>query len=712
VTKRAKARRKRRWGRRFFATGFVLALLAIGGFALAVALTPLPDANEVAATEATVVYYADGTTEVGRLGDATRRSIDLIDVPLDVQRAVLAAEDRDFYEHGGVSPIGVGRAMWNNVTGGDIQGASTITQQYAKNAYLTSERSWWRKARELVLAVKLETITSKDDILGEYLNTIYFGRGAYGVEAASLAYFGQSVSTLDYSQGALLAAVIKAPSVLDPAIDKKGARGRWNYVLDGMLEQGWITPAERESARFPDTIPPRTSNRLGGQVGYLLEAVTSELSAMGYTENEIRNGGLRIISTFEPQAQAAAVNAVASVGPTEGTDGVRIGLAAVRPGTGEVIAMYGGPDYVAAPINNATRAFAQGGSTFKPFTLVAALENGVGMDTTWNGDSPLTVGDYTVNNYGGTSFGSVDLATATARSVNTAYVELTNSIGVQAAADAAYRLGLPRDTPGGAPENLDLTFVLGTASPSGIDMAGAYATLANRGQRVAPTTIKAVYGTNGGLQYSYAPQPEQVVASAIADQVTSVLQQVVLSGTATGAQSLGRPVAGKTGTSNSNRSMWFVGYTPQLSTAVLMAREDADGNPIPLDGISGGAPAWGGGSYPVAIFTAFMNAALAASPVEGFVTPAPAPAPSPTETSSESPSPTEATPEPSESPSGIDPQPAPTPTPTPDSPQPAPTAPAPTSPAPTEPAPVEPGPIEPGPVNPPPPDSGIIGDPQ
>lgn len=711
MSRREKGRRKRRWGRRLFATGFVVALFAIGGFALAVALTPLPDANEVTASEASVVYYSDGATEIGRLGDATRRSIDLIDVPLDVQRAVLAAEDREFYSHGGVSPLGVGRAMWNNVTGGDIQGASTITQQYAKNAYLTSERSWWRKARELVLAVKLETITSKEDILGEYLNTIYFGRGAYGIEAASLAYFGTGVTTLDYSQGALLAAVIKAPSLLDPAVDKKGAKARWNYVLDGMAEQGWITAAERQSARFPDTIPPRTSNRLGGQVGYLLEAVAADLRAMGYSETEIRNGGLRIVSTFDQAAQAAAVDAVAAVGPTEGTQGLRIGLTAVRPGTGEVVAMYGGPDYVAAPINNATRAYAQGGSTFKPFTLVAALENGIALDSTWSGDSPVTIGDYTVNNYGGNSYGSVDLVTATARSVNTAYVEVTNAIGVEAAANAAYRLGLPRDTPGGTPENLDLTFVLGTASPSGLDMASAYATLANRGQRVAPTTIKQVIGTNGGVQYAYEPQREQVVASAIADQVTSVLEQVVLSGTATGAQALGRPVAGKTGTSNSNRSMWFVGYTPQLSTSVVMAREDADGNPIPLDGIAGGAPAWGGGSYPVAIFTAFMDAALAAAPVEGFIAPTgsvPSPTPSPTQTS---PSPSETAP--SETPGSTTDAPAvpsePTPPPTP-APTPNPTlGPAP---GPSPPPDPQPDPTDPPPVNPPPPSEGIIGDPQ
>ena len=205
-------RRKRRWIRGTILTLFVVGLLGVGAFAAAVYLTPVPDPNEVARTEATVVYYSDGTTEIGRLGDSTRRSVALADVPLDVQRAVLAAEDREFYNHGGFSPVGIGRAVYNNVTGGSLQGGSTITQQYAKNAYLSSERSFTRKARELILSVKLEATVSKDEILEDYLNTIYFGRGAYGVEAASLAYFGVPVSELNYEQGAVLASLIKAPS--------------------------------------------------------------------------------------------------------------------------------------------------------------------------------------------------------------------------------------------------------------------------------------------------------------------------------------------------------------------------------------------------------------------------------------------------------------------------------------------------------------------
>ncbi len=657
------ARPSRRRGRRVFLTLLLLGLLGAGAFAAAVILTPVPDPNEVARTEATVVYYADGTTEIGRLGDSTRRSVALADVPLDVQRAVLAAEDRDFYEHGGFSPVGIGRAVYNNVTGGSLQGGSTITQQYAKNAYLTSERSFTRKARELILSVKLEATVGKDDILEDYLNTIYFGRGAYGVEAASRVYFGVPVTELDYEQGAVLAALIKAPSFYSD--NRKELKARWRYVIDSMAQVGWITPQQVTKADFPQILKPTNANRLGGQVGYLLEAVKADLRTLGYTDQEIEGGGLRIVTTFDAGAQAAAVAAVEAVGPTEGTEGLRIGLVAVRPGTGEVVAMYGGRDYVSDPINNATRPFAQAGSTFKPFALTAAVEQGIGLESVWDGNSPAEVQGYAVRNYGDASFGQVDLRTATAASINTAYVAVEDQVGVDNVADAAYRLGLPVDTPGQSPDALDLTFVLGTASPSGVAMANSYATLAARGQRSIVSTVKEVYGTNGGLQYAWDPARDQVVSSDVTDTVTSALQSVIAGGTATGAQALGRPAAGKTGTSNENKSMWFVGYTPQLSTAVLMAKEDAQGIPIPLDGVAGGAPAYGGGGYTVAIWTAFMQAALAALPVADFVTPIVTPSPSP---SSESPSPTESptespTPEPSPTES---PTPAPSPTPTPE----------------------------------------------
>ena len=239
-----------KWLKWFLGIVVLLIVLGVGAFVAAVAFTQVPTPNEVATSEATVVYWSDGTTELGRLGDATRRSVPLGDVPIDVQHAVLAAEDRDFYNHGGFSPVGIGRAVYNNLTGGSTQGGSTITQQYAKNAFLTQERSFSRKAKELILSVKLETSVSKDQILEDYLNTIYFGRGAYGIEAASLAYFNRPVSQLNVAQGAVLASIIKSPGGLAPEENLVGLEARWNYVLDSMVTQGWLSQSDRDGQVF------------------------------------------------------------------------------------------------------------------------------------------------------------------------------------------------------------------------------------------------------------------------------------------------------------------------------------------------------------------------------------------------------------------------------------------------------------------------------
>jgi membrane peptidoglycan carboxypeptidase len=597
-----------------------LAGLGAIGIASLVAATEVPDPNDVATSEATIVYYANGRSEVGRLGEATRRSVDLDEIPPIAREAVLAAEDRTFYAHGGISPIGIARAAWNNVTGGSTQGGSTITQQYAKNAYLTQDRSWNRKLKEALLAFKLETLISKDDILEDYLNTIYFGRGAYGIEAASIAYFGIPASELDASQAAVLAAVIKSPSGLSPENDPDGLRARWSYVLDSMVDEEWLTQKDRDRATFPDIVAARQGNRFGGQTGYLLNAVRDELIALGFDEQEIERGGLRIVSTFDRRAQRAAAAAVRKAGPDSGLKGLRIGLAAVRPGTGEIVAMYGGRDFIKNQINNATRPFAQAGSTFKPFTLAAAFEDEIGLNSVWNGDSPLTVQGYTLNNYGGNSYGPVTLLQATERSINTAYVEVESEVGVTKVADATLRAGIPPSTPGLNLESPDLTFVLGTASPSALSMANAYATFAARGTRADPVTVKQVFGPNGGLLYEHQPQPVNAFDSRVADAVSYALRKAVTDGTGRTAQALGRPAAGKTGTTDDNRSAWFAGYTPQLSAAVLFAKEDADGKPVSLSG-TGGLSTVTGGSFPAAIWTAFMSAALAKEPVLDFPDP-------------------------------------------------------------------------------------------
>ena len=602
-----------------------LALLTTTGviaFSILLARTEVPTPNDLATTEATVVYYAGGKHEIGRLSDANRRAADLPDVPIHVQEAVLAAEDRGFYEHGGISPISIARAAINNVfnSDGGTQGGSTITQQYAKNAFLTQERTWQRKIKEALLAFKLETLVSKDQILEDYLNIAFFGRDAYGIEAASIAYFNKPIQDITLSEGAVLAAIMNNPGRLSPEENLPALRGRWQYVIDGMLSQGWITQAQHDSARFPEIAKRQAGNRLGGQTGHILNAVQQELLALGIDEAQIQRGGLTVVSTFNRRAQRSAERAVRKFGPESKTKGVRIGLASVRPGTGEVAAMYGGEDFIADQINNATRQFAQAGSTFKPFALAAALESDLPLRSYWQGDSPATIKGYELTNYNDKSYGEITLLEATRESVNTAYVEMEDAVGVDRVADAAVRAGIPKRTPGMNMKNLDLTFVLGTASPSAVDMANSYATFAARGERARTTFVRKVVDSNGEVLYRHEPKTKRVFDKDVADGVTYALTEVVSNGTGATARDLGRPAAGKTGTTDMNKSAWFVGFTPQLSTAVFMTKENKDGIPVSLSG-TGGREMVTGGSFPAAIWTGFMKGALKKTDVEDFPKP-------------------------------------------------------------------------------------------
>ena len=618
ATRRPK-KKQRHWLRRIIFAGIIAAVIGVVGFIIALALTTVPSPNELSTTQATIVYYSDGKNEVGRLGDTTRRSVALASIPLVTQHAILAAEDRDFYSHGGISPIGFVRALFNNVSGGSTQGGSTITQQYAKNAFLTQERAWSRKFKEALLSIKLETVSSKDQILEDYLNTIYFGRNAYGIDAAARNFFGKPVENLNLGQSAMLAAIINSPSFYSNPDNSDRLKGRWQYVLDGMVSQGWITQEQADSAKYPDINRAVNANRLGGQTGYLIQAVKDQLLGQGFTEQEIEKGGLRIITTLDKQAEDAAIAAVENQGPKSKTQGLRIGLASVRPGTGEIVAIYGGEDFITSQINNATRPFAQAGSTFKPFALAAATEKDYNLQTIWPGQSPITVNGYTLNNYSDKSYGQVSLLKATLKSINSAYVTLESAIGVGAVADAAVRAGIPSTTPGLNLDNLDLTFVLGTASPSGLNMANAYATFANQGTQSSTSIVKQVLGQNGGLLFEYTPTLNMAFDSRIANTVTYALNQNVERGTAFAARALERPAAAKTGTTDGNKSAWLVGYTPELSTAVLMAKE-IEGIPVSLSG-TGGLKTVTGGSFPTAIWTAYMKGALKNAPVAQFPAP-------------------------------------------------------------------------------------------
>lgn len=597
--------------------GLVGAVVGGALLAFAVSVTEIPLPKEVARAQTTIVLWADGEKEIGRFGEFNRTDISIKEVPQHVQAAVLAAEDRGFYNHQGFSIQGFIRALFSNIFSGTRVGGSTITQQYAKLAFLTQEKSIIRKAKELVLAIKLESVESKEEILQNYLNTAYFGRGAYGIEAASRTYFGLSVSQVSVPQGAALAALLQAPSATEKIENRDRWVNRFNYVVKGMVSVGAITQSQSETITFPESINYSSANKFGGTNGYLLYSIRKEMLEKGYTEDDLNLRGLKVVSTFEEQAQTGIVDAVTNEAPTTKIEGLRIGMASIRPGTGEVVAIYGGPDYVTEPLNNATQAIAQAGSTFKPFALAAAFEQGIALDSMWDGNSPRTFGDYTLGNYGKKSFGQISLLQATENSVNTVYVDLAFQLGKDKVFDSTLRAGIPADAVGMVN---DITLVLGTASPHVIDVANAYATFAARGIYAKPTMIKEIYGPNDGLLYQISPETKRAYTTQVADEVSYALQQVIQVGTGTRAKAIGRPAAGKTGTTDGNKSAWFAGYTPQLATAVMMVKQDLNGNPISLAG-TGGMKSVTGGSFPALMWTYYMQAAHIGLPKLDFPPP-------------------------------------------------------------------------------------------
>ncbi|MGV1004398.1 MAG: transglycosylase domain-containing protein [Candidatus Nanopelagicales bacterium] len=609
------------------ATVFTLGLLAV--IAVIAILSyfwftvEIPDENEVAQAQTTIVYWDDAKTEMARIGDTNRISVPLSEIPEHTQQAVLAAEDRDFFEHNGFAVRGFARAVWTNLRTGSSQGGSTITQQYAKNAFLTADKTYARKINELILSLKLEREMSKDEILNAYLNTIFFGRGAYGIQTAAEAYFGVDSQDLTLEQSAVLAAIINSPGTFSPESNMPRLKERYKYVLNGMVEMGSITEQEAKAAKknFPEIQDRKRSQTYAGTTGYLLSMIEKEVLDAGFSERVLYGGGLRIVSTFNQQAQKAAVAAVENGAPTINAKGVRIGLASVEPGTGKIRAIYGGEDYLKSSLNNATQAIGQAGSTFKPFALVAAIRDGISPWSTWPGNSPTTVNGYTFQNYGNTSYGeSVSLLYGTQQSINSVFVKLSSQVGVANVRDAARDAGIPKET-NGWEESDNLTFVLGTASPHPLDVAGAYATFAARGKRAPNTTLQKIEAADGGTLYKFdGDTAKQTIEKSVADRLNWYLQSVVNSGTGRPALALGRPAGGKTGSTDDYKSAWFAGYTPQLATSVMFIKDDADGNPVSLRG-TGGMYNFYGGGYPARIWTAYMQGALQGTEVAQFAAP-------------------------------------------------------------------------------------------
>ena len=604
-------------------TVFLLGFSFVAGsvlFALAYFTVEIPDANAYVNSQATVFQYSNGE-EIGRVGTQNRQIVPLAKIPLNVRHAVLAAEDQSFYSNKAFSITGILRAIVNNLKGGSLQGGSTITQQYAKTAFLTPSRTIQRKIKELVIAIKLENQLSKDQIFESYLNTIYFGRGSYGVMTASQQYFNRDVDQLTNAQAAVIASILRSPGLYDPAFKEGNAErlaNRFEYVKNNMVESGWLTKEEAAKMKMPAIAPRATSGQLSGPKGHIIEAVQKELAKLGFDQEQLLVGGLVIRTTLDQKAQQSAVDAVNKFYPKDAPADLRIGLIAIRPGTGEVLAMYGGRDYLERQLNDGTQSIAQAGSTFKPFALVAALEQGIPLTSMWNGDSPQTFDDagkpYEVFNYGNEGWGQIDLLYATKHSVNTIFVPLGIKVGPDTVVDVARRAGIPESvammpTP---------SVVLGTSSPHVIDVANAYATFAAQGIKSKPYLVSQVIGSNKGVLYEATPQTEEVFSKEVMADLTYALKGTITGGTGAAALGLGRPVAGKTGTSQSNASAWFSAYTPQIAASVALFRDNATQS---LNGI-GGMTSVTGGSFPARIWTQFMKGALKGEPIMDFPAPA------------------------------------------------------------------------------------------
>ena len=589
-------------------------------FALAYFTVDIPDPNAYVNSQSTIIQYSNGE-EIGRVGTQNRQIVPLAKIPLNVRHAVLAAEDRGFYSNRAFSVTGILRAVLNNLKGGSLQGGSTITQQYAKTAFLTPSRTIQRKIKELVISIKLENQLSKDQIFESYLNTIYFGRGSYGVMTASQQYFNRNVDQLTNAQAAVIASILRSPGLYDPAFKKgneKRLQARFEYVKQGMIDAGWLDKAAAKKMTFPTVAPRSTSGQLSGPKGHIIEAVTKELSKLGFSQEQLLVGGLVIKTTLDQKAQQFAVDAVNKFYPSKAPDNLHIGLVAIRPGTGEIVALYGGRDYLQRQLSDATQSIALAGSTFKPFAIVAALEQGIPLTSMWNGDSPQVFDDagkpYEVSNYGDEGWGQIDLLYATKHSVNTVFVPLGIKVGPTAVVDVARRAGIPESvammpTP---------SVVLGVASPHVIDVANSYATFAAQGVKAKPYLVAQVIGSNKGVLYEAKQETQEVFSKEVMADLTYALKGVVTGGTGAAALALGRPAAGKTGTSQSNASAWFSAYTPQLAASVALFRDSASES---LNGI-GGLNSVTGGTFPAKIWTAFMKGALKDEPVMDFPAPA------------------------------------------------------------------------------------------
>ncbi len=608
----------------------VISMAAVVGHGASSRANALPDITAPLG-QGSVVYGADGSVLATFQGAEHRTPVSIDLVPPQLINAVLDTEDSRFWTHGGVDLKSTVRALATNVRSGAVaQGGSTITQQLVKIAFLTPQKHLDRKVKEAVIAVRLERKYSKRQILEAYLNTVYFGNGAYGVQAAAETYFNESVQQVTPVQAALLAGMISDPLGYDPILNPRDSKGRRDFVLDRMVTQGHLAATEADALKatpIPTILtPPQQSSN--SKADYFVEQVKQILlnqsNALGNTYSErydaLFQGGLKIYTTLDPRLQALAEQKVAN-GVPRNSQGFTAALASIEPSTGDVRAIVGGPGFNISKFDLATQALRQPGSGFKLFTLLAAYEAGYGPNDVVDGSSPCAINfpgnpdllKYPVHNSEGDAAGSLSVTSATANSVNCAFIRIAHEVGLPKVIEMAHRLGLK--------ENFKTypTLVIGAQETTVLEMANAYATLADDGVYHPPTFIDHIVDRFGRTIYKADPVGKRVLDPQISQMAVQTLRSVVQYGTGTAANLYDRQVAGKTGTTEQNTDAWFNGFTPQLATSVWMGDPKARTPMYDVGGIT-----VFGGTYPARIWGAYTEAALSGQPPIAFPLPSPA----------------------------------------------------------------------------------------
>ncbi|MFE4817948.1 transglycosylase domain-containing protein [Streptomyces sp. NPDC056704] len=658
------------------------------------AMVGVPNPNDTALAQNNVFYWSDGTQMAATGGQTNRQIVGPEAIPKAMKNAVVSAENASFYKDRGVDPKGIARAFVNMARGGETQGGSTITQQYVKNTYLNQDQTITRKFKELFISIKVNSKLSKDQILAGYLNTAYYGRNAYGIQAAAQAYFGVDADKLSTEQCVFLASVLKGPNLYnpdggvgalaDPDSNTKRVKERWTWILDREVTVGNMTQAERTKITTFPTLK-KVNSSLSGQTGYLVDIAKEYVAKKaGITPEQLEKGGYRISTTFDKKKVTELEKAVKATKksfldtkarPKTDKD-VQFGAASVDPKNGAIVALYGGDGFDKGHYsNNANTTGVPVGSTWKPIVLATAMQYGTYKTTPeplspmarYNGDDLLVIKDqngdpimgndgkpFRQKNEGTKAWGMVTLKKAMEQSINSPFAQLGVDVGLSKTRKVAQSMGILQDSFDQGNLN-NVSFSLGTSTPSAIRMADAYGTFAASGSHYEPYSVTKVLKDGKPLPDFKPPAEQTAMPENVANNVTDVLQNVVQNGTGKKVADMGFPVAGKTGTTDKNKSAWFVGYTRELSTAVTLFRSDPKTSKLESMNGTGGVASVHGGDIPAQVWKDYMAVALKNSKHEDFPPAEPlgeilnaSPSPSPTPSTTPSPS---ASPTPSTSPS-------------------------------------------------------------